>query len=280
VHPSGKFVYGSNRGHDSIAVFAVGGGGALTLVEYQSTRGRTPRNFALDPTGRWLITANQQSDTLAVFSINETTGAYFKRLATISPPEQARQYLAALSLDSKTTEAAYDYFMANEPRHASMITSSISPNIFQAGYRINVIPSEAKAELDVRLLPDEDPEKFLDSVRQVIKDPSIEVKWSQRATRPGTGAANLESEAFRSLEAAVKRHYNTITLPTMSTGATDMAFLRAKGIQCYGIGPATDSEDGPRGFGAHSDQERILESELFRFVRFNWDVVIDLALAR
>ena len=212
--------------------------------------------------------------------INETTGAYFKRLATISPPEQARQYLAALSLDSKTTEAAYDYFMANEPRHASMITSSISPNIFQAGYRINVIPSEAKAELDVRLLPDEDPEKFLDSVRQVIKDQSIEVKWSQRATRPGTGAANLESEAFRSLEAAVKRHYNTITLPTMSTGATDMAFLRAKGIQCYGIGPATDSEDGPRGFGAHSDQERILESELFRFVRFNWDVVIDLALAR
>ena len=75
VHPSGKFVYGSNRGHDSIAVFAVGGGGALTLVEYQSTRGRTPRNFALDPTGRWLIAANQQSDTLAVFSINQTTGA-------------------------------------------------------------------------------------------------------------------------------------------------------------------------------------------------------------
>jgi 6-phosphogluconolactonase len=75
VHPSGRFVYGSNRGHDSIAVFAVGNGGALTLVEYQSTRGRTPRNFALDPTGRWLIAANQQSGTLAVFSINEKTGA-------------------------------------------------------------------------------------------------------------------------------------------------------------------------------------------------------------
>ena len=75
VHPSGRFVYGSNRGHDSIAVFAVGAAGALTLVEYQSTRGRTPRNFAIDPTGRWLIAANQQSGTLAVFGIDQNTGA-------------------------------------------------------------------------------------------------------------------------------------------------------------------------------------------------------------
>ena len=212
--------------------------------------------------------------------INETTGAYFKRLATISPPDEARQYLAALSLDPKVTESAYEYFMEHEPRHASMLTSSISPNIFQAGYRINVIPSEAKAQLDVRLLPDEDPEKFLESVRRVINDPTIDVQYAQRDVRPGTGAANLESEAFHAVEVETKRHYNATTLPTMSTGATDMAYLRTKGMQCYGIGPALDSEDGPKGFGAHSDQERILESELYRFVRFNWDVVLDLAMTR
>ena len=63
----------------------------------------------------------------------------------------------------------------------------------------------------------------------------------------------------------------------MSTGATDMAQLRAKGVQCFGIGSATDFEDPPKGFGAHSDQERLLESELHRFVRFNWDVVSNLA---
>ena len=56
-----------------------------------------------------------------------------------------------------------------------------------------------------------------------------------------------------------------------------MAFLRAKGLQCYGVGPATDVEDGPKGFGAHSDQERILETELYRFVRFHWDIVVNLA---
>ena len=63
----------------------------------------------------------------------------------------------------------------------------------------------------------------------------------------------------------------------MSTGATDMAYVRAKGVQCYGIGPAVDLEDGPKGYGAHSDQARILESELNRFLRFYWDVVMRLA---
>jgi 6-phosphogluconolactonase len=81
VHPNGRFVYGSNRGHDSIAVFSVGEGGALTLVQYESTRGQTPRHFAIDPTGRWLIAANQQSDTLAVFSIDQNTG----RLTPVGP---------------------------------------------------------------------------------------------------------------------------------------------------------------------------------------------------
>jgi len=81
VHPSGRFVYGSNRGHDSIVVFRVGDGGALTLVQYESTRGKTPRHFALDSTGRWLIAANQQSGTLAVFSIDQNTG----RLSPVGP---------------------------------------------------------------------------------------------------------------------------------------------------------------------------------------------------
>jgi hypothetical protein len=56
-----------------------------------------------------------------------------------------------------------------------------------------------------------------------------------------------------------------------------MAQIRSKGIQCYGIGPAIDSEDAGKGFGAHSDQERILEAELHRFVRFQYDVVMALA---
>jgi acetylornithine deacetylase/succinyl-diaminopimelate desuccinylase-like protein len=210
--------------------------------------------------------------------LNETTSAYFRRLAEISPPEQAARYRAVL--DPKTAAAADEYFRKNEPRHASMLRTSISPNIIQAGYRVNVIPSEGMATLDVRGLQDEDMPAFLEQVRKVINDPTVEVRFARRDTRPPGTGARIDSEAFKIIESAVQQHYKAPTLPTMSTGATDMAYLRGKGMQCYGVGPATDIEDGPKGFGAHSDQERILESELHRFVRFYWDVVVQLARAR
>jgi acetylornithine deacetylase/succinyl-diaminopimelate desuccinylase-like protein len=161
-----------------------------------------------------------------------------------------------------------------------MLRTSVSPNIITGGYRSNVIPSEAKATLDVRMLPDEKADAFLELVRAVIDDPSVDVRFpSQRAQRADL-PIGLESEAFKTLEAAVARVYTTVTLPAMGTGATDMSQLRARGMQCFGIGPATDIEDGPKGFGAHSDQERLLESELHRFVRFTWEVVVNLARAK
>lgn len=212
--------------------------------------------------------------------LNETTRAYFRRLSTISGADSAARYLAILDTDSSKVAAADEYFADKEPSHASVVRTSVSPNIVQGGYRVNVIPSEARATLDVRMVPGENPQAFLESIRQVIADPSITVAWAQRDTRPETADARLDTEAFRALEAATTRHYATITLPTMLTGATDMAYLRAKGVHCYGIGPAADVEDGPKGYGAHSDQERILESDLHRFVRFQYDVVERLARAR
>ncbi|MCB1077771.1 MAG: lactonase family protein, partial [Verrucomicrobiae bacterium] len=76
VHPSGNFVYGSNRGHHSIAVFRVNAeSGQLTWVENAPIHGKTPRNFGIDPSGRWLLAAGQDSDTITVFSIDPSTGA-------------------------------------------------------------------------------------------------------------------------------------------------------------------------------------------------------------
>jgi 6-phosphogluconolactonase len=75
AHPNGRFVYGSNRGHDSIAVFSVDAGkGTLTPVEHVSTQGRTPRNFTIDPTGGWLFAANQASGNVVLFRIDQKTG--------------------------------------------------------------------------------------------------------------------------------------------------------------------------------------------------------------
>jgi 6-phosphogluconolactonase len=74
VHPTGKFLYTSNRGHDSIAMFAIGADGKLTASGHESTRGKTPRNFAIDPSGKFLLAANQDSSTISVFRIDEKTG--------------------------------------------------------------------------------------------------------------------------------------------------------------------------------------------------------------
>lgn len=212
--------------------------------------------------------------------LNETTRAYFQRLAAISTPVDAQRYLDVISGDAARMAAADEQLYDIEPRNSSMLRTSVSPNIIQGGYRSNVIPSEAKATLDVRMVPGEDTTALLAELRRVIDDPAVTVEFSGRASRPQTGIQRLDSEGFKAIEAAVTRHYDTVTLPTMSTGATDMAYVREKGVQCYGIGPALDIEDGPKGYGAHSDQERILEVELHRFVRFQWDIVEGLARAR
>lgn len=74
AHPNGKFLYGSNRGHDTIAVYAIGADGKITLVQNAPAEVKVPRNFNLDPTGQWLITAGQSSDNLAVFRVDQQSG--------------------------------------------------------------------------------------------------------------------------------------------------------------------------------------------------------------
>lgn len=213
--------------------------------------------------------------------LNETTAEYFKRLADVSSGEDAARYRAVLVPGSASADAADNYFQQREPRHASMLRTSVTPTILNGGYRFNVIPSEAKATIDVRMVPDENPTAFIDAAKRVINDPAVDVTISNAIDqRTVGGTTRIDSEAFKAIEAAASKHYQTVSLPVMQTGATDMSVVRAKGAQCYGVSAAIDIEDGPKGFGAHSDQERILESELHRFVRFQWDIVTSLASAK
>jgi acetylornithine deacetylase/succinyl-diaminopimelate desuccinylase-like protein len=148
------------------------------------------------------------------------------------------------------------------------------------GYRTNVIPSEGTG--DDRYAPrarrgSGEVPRAGETGRQ--RSAGRSQLWRARYAAADADA-KLDSDAFKALEANITKHYKAVTLPTMSTGATDMAFLRRKGMQCYGIGPRDRQRGRPKGFGAHSDQERILESELYRFVHFNWDAVVDLARAK
>jgi acetylornithine deacetylase/succinyl-diaminopimelate desuccinylase-like protein len=214
--------------------------------------------------------------------IDETTGRYFRRLATLAAPEKARYYRDLVSPDSKVARAAAEWLFQNEPRHASMARTSVSPNIFSGGYRSNVIPSEAKARLDVRMVPGEDAEALLAQIRTAINDPAVDVQFAGGggAPRPPAPPTRLDSELFTTVETAVQAVYKVPTVPSMSTYATDMIPLRARGVQCVGIGAGVDLEDQSAGFGMHADQERLRESEFQRFVRLNWEVVTALAGAR
>mgnify|MGYP001626248582 CR=1 FL=1 len=99
VHPSGKFLYGSNRGHDSVAVFAINEStGELTPLGHQPTQGRTPRNFGIDPTGTYLFAANQDSDNIVVFRIDARTGKLELTGITVEVPTPVCVKFLPLSL--------------------------------------------------------------------------------------------------------------------------------------------------------------------------------------
>lgn len=206
--------------------------------------------------------------------LNDTTRTYFEKLAAISPPEIAARYNGLL--DPQKSPAIQRYLAEFEPRHDSMLRTSVVPTMFKAGIGANVIPSEAEATIDIRVLPDEDVTKFYAEMKKLIADPNVEIV-PILSSRPVAPPSRLDNEMYRALEKSGKQIYpGSTTLPGMLTGYTDMSLLRAKGIQSYGIGPAISAKDRTD-FGPHSDVERLLESSLYKFVEFTWTAVTELA---
>jgi acetylornithine deacetylase/succinyl-diaminopimelate desuccinylase-like protein len=206
--------------------------------------------------------------------LNDTTRYYFERLAAISEPEAAARY-NGLSHPERSA-AIQEYLRLNEPGHYSMLRTSISPTMIQAGYRMNVIPAQAEATLDIRAVPDENIEEFFAELQRRVGE-GVEIIPYPMSRKPGA-PSRVDTVAFQTLEELQQELYpGAVTLPSMLNGATDMALLRERGVQCYGIGPLADDEDRAKGFGAHSDQERILEAELYRFTRFHYEAAKRIA---
>jgi acetylornithine deacetylase/succinyl-diaminopimelate desuccinylase-like protein len=202
--------------------------------------------------------------------LNETTKEYFLRLAKISPPADAYLYTHL------EEPAVQQKLAANHISQNSMLRSSIVPTIIKGGFRVNVIPAEAQATLDVRALPDENLDELMATLRKVINDPEIEIMRGNKLNdRPVAAPSSIHSEMFQALERAQAKLFpGAVTLPTMGTGATDSAQLRAKGVQAYGIGAPTSDDDALR---VHGNDERIrLEGE-GKFVEYLYTAVVDVA---
>jgi acetylornithine deacetylase/succinyl-diaminopimelate desuccinylase-like protein len=257
------------------------------LVETTEKQPKAARLIAKGPAGHGsrplrssaVVHLAKAVETIAAWDppmrFNDTTRYYFEKMAAVSSPEEAARFKGLF--DAQKAPAVRDYLAEHDPISYSMLHTSISPDIIKGGYQVNVIPSEAEATLDIRALPDENIAAFYDAMRKVINDPSIELVPETTNQRPGAAPSRLDTDSYHAIEAAYKSIYGVITIPLMQTGATDMAFLRAKGVQCYGVGAMVDEEDGPKGYGPHSDQERILEQAVYKHVQFFWQAVNAIA---
>ena len=208
--------------------------------------------------------------------LNSTTRVYFERMAAMADnPEDEFRYRNVENPDE--TEAIQQWFLENYPYHYSVLRTSVVPTIVDGGFRRNVIPSEARAVLDIRMLPDEDVDAFYDMMREIIDDPNVEVV-PEAIYRPESPPSPVDNEMFQSLERVAGRMYpDAQVLPRMATGATDMAQVRAKGVPSYGIGATRSVEELNSGNGAHGDNERVSEESVRQLVQYIWYTIIDIA---
>lgn len=202
--------------------------------------------------------------------LNETTREFFRRLATIAPPEEAAWYRNVL--DPKVQAE----LRVKKPQYYSMLRTSVVPTMLKAGIKENVIPPVAEATLDIRALPDEDLAKFREMLAEVINDPQVKVVPEDVTfSMPAAPVTSLDTEMFRALETAQKEVApGAITLPVMTTGATDSSFLRTKGVAAYGVGVPRTEEEGRT---MHGNDERIEIRQLGVFVRYLFRAVTMVA---
>ncbi len=202
--------------------------------------------------------------------LNETTREFFHRLAQISPPDQAALY------SHIEDPAVQQQLRTSNPSYYSALRTSIVPTMLKAGIKGNVIPATAEARLDVRALPDENMDGLISEMTRVIADPQVEIvkeDWSENM--PAAPPSALGTEAFRALEHAQRKVYpGSATLPIMTTGATDSAFLRVKGVQAYGISMPNTDTDRRR---VHGNDERAPIESIGKYVEFLWAAVTEIA---
>ncbi len=205
--------------------------------------------------------------------LNETTRAFFDRLASISTPDDAALFT---HLDDP---AVQDRLRTDHLRYNSMLRTSIVPTIIRGGFRSNVIPGDAEATLDVRALPDEDMDALVATLTRLVDDPAVRVeRISAARERPAAAPSSLDTEMYRALARAATRVFpGAVTLPIMQTGATDSAQLRAKGVQAYGLSIPKTDDDLRR---VHGNDERASVEALGKLVELVWEAVTDVAAAR
>src|ERR1017187_5081660 len=199
------------------------------------------------------------------------TERYFEQLAKVEDEDTAK-WIRALEQPSRQS-LAVKRISELSPIWNSMMRDTIAPTMLQAGVRPNVIPSEARANLNVRLLPGDSINDVLADLKKLVNDPQIRFEIAPNAGTPSP-PSSLESPLYQSIQRASEQEFpGIVTMPYMSTGATDSAQLRLHNVQAYGLLPFPLTEEDV--LRMHADDERIPLDSFRKGVEFLYRIVND-----
>jgi acetylornithine deacetylase/succinyl-diaminopimelate desuccinylase-like protein len=212
----------------------------------------------------------------APVQFNSVTHGYFEGIAPLED-EETGKWLQALESPDRADHAAR-WISNNNPIWNAMLRDTATPTMLQAGIRQNVVPSEARGVLNVRLLPGNQLDPLINKLKQLVNDPQIRFE-----TQPNGGEAapssSLESDLYSTIKAVSAQEFaGAPVVPYMSTGATDSARLRMRSVQAYGLDPFPLTEDDL--MRMHADDERIPIDSFRKGIQFLDAVVNAFAVTK
>lgn len=207
-------------------------------------------------------------------SVNDVVRNFLQRQGEFSdPPLNGAIKDVLKAVPGPELDDAADRLALFNSEFAAMLRDTVSPTMLKAGYKSNVIPAEASAVVNARLLPGHDPKDFIAQVRAVIGNPAIQIDYDP-PSRPPVSPMPVDTEFYRAVESAAAEHApGARVMPFMAAWTTDSQNLRARNTIVYGIDSPLSLEDGER---VHGKNERISLAALDWYAKFLHSVVVKI----
>ena len=197
---------------------------------------------------------------------------FFKTMAPYEPPQRARMFA---DIRKAIQDKRFQQQIANDESINFLLRDTISITMLEGSQQTNVIPAEAWANVDVRLLPGADPKAFLESIRRVINDPDVSVEPENAEFRVANSSLT-DTALYAAIREVSQAYFGKVPVaPRITSGYTENQRYRPLGIQAYGFTPYAATEE--EGATEHGNDERVRVEELRRAPKILFDVVTRVA---
>jgi acetylornithine deacetylase/succinyl-diaminopimelate desuccinylase-like protein len=198
--------------------------------------------------------------------VSDVMAEYFKQMG--AGWDFLRPYLDDNDVDT-LIQVLTESGLADLPQISAMIRNTVSVTMMAAGTKTNVIPSRVEAELDVRILPGQDPDEFVDGLKQHLADEDISVEIT---TKHPANESPMDSASCSLIKTVIAEHFpDALVVPSLLMGVSDSRFFRDRGISCYGVFPVLVQMDDVQRI--HGFDEKISEENLIKGTEVYIDIV-------